>query len=522
MMLLRCITALVLSAYCISSMAESVSAKANGELLMGELDNDIAIYRGVPFAKAPINELRWQAPQPHTPRKGQQLATNFAPACMQSPRLVEWYKDLVKGFDQDPSVVQTPEFSEDCLHLNIWSPAQNKSKQLPVMVWIHGGSNSSGWSYEPNYLGHQLAKQEVIVVSIAYRVGVFGFFAHPELSQQQNINTNFGLLDQIAALQWIQQHINHFGGDANNITVFGESAGAANISYLMASPLAKGLFHRAIHQSAGFEMLGHKTRKADEQRGIALATELNTKNLKQLRAVDANALQTATDSVYQDHGFAPVIDGHVLTEEPIKTFATQQQHPVSLMIGTNANEWYMYLDTDTDAKAVESYIEDNASDEAQQPLKQWASQQSDHQLALDRLYSAREMLCPSIYIAKQVAAKQSSWVYYFSKERAGKAAATLKAYHGAEIPYAFDTHDEWLPTDNSDTALSQTMLRYWSNFAKTGNPNRQGLPNWPNYNPNYTANPSSTSVMELGDNIGPIAMPEALLCQWLSPIPPNQ
>jgi para-nitrobenzyl esterase len=503
----------VLSTYCLNSVANTVSTKANGEELIGELTNNIAIYRGIPFAAPPVAQLRWQAPQAHTPRNGKQLATHFAPACMQSLRLVEWYKNIVTNFDNDPSVIQTPDFDEDCLYLNIWAPlntSEDKKQTLPVMVWIHGGSNNSGWSYEPNYLGHQLAQQDVIVVSIAYRLGIFGFFAHPELSQQQAINANFGLLDQIAALQWIKQYIHHFGGDGENITVFGESAGAADIGYLIASPKAKGLFKRAIHQSAGFEMFSHKTTADDEKLGKALTRELKLKNISELRAVDSQTLQSAAAITYKDHYFSPVIDGYILSENPIKTFATQQQNPVDLMIGSNANEWYMYLDADTKRQDVNDYIKQNASASAQKPLMQWADQQIDLRIALDRLYSAKEMLCPSVYMATQTITGNSRWMYYFTRQRDGKAAKTMKAYHGAEIPYVFDTADNWLPTSEDDNLLTSKMLRYWSNFAKTGNPNSEGLAVWPNFD-------QENSTMELGDNIVSIAMPEPLLCQWLSP-----
>lgn len=506
----------------------TVSATANNELLGGELNQSIAVFRGIPFAQAPIGALRWQAPQAHIPRPGPQDATEFADACMQGPHIVDWYKDLVVAFERDPAVVQSPPFSEDCLYLNIWTPALNvastqapkaDTKKLPVMVWIHGGSNKGGWAYEPNYLGHALAQQQVVVVSIAYRLGVFGFFAHPQLSQQQAISANFGLLDQIAALKWIQQHIHAFGGDAQNITVFGESAGAANIAYLIASPLAKGLFQRAIHQSAGFQMAAHNSRVAEEPLGVALATELNIDPhkpaIEQLRAIDAQQLLAATEKAYAGHYFAPLIDQHVLQDEPLQTFATQQQNSVSLMIGSNAHEWYMYLDEATDHDAVNDYIDANTEPAGQLALKQWAQQQADPRLALDRLTTAREMLCPSYYMAARVAENNRSWVYFFSQQRAGKGGAALKAYHGAEIAYVFDTHDDWLPTSKSDQALTTLMVQYWSNFAKSGDPNGDKLPDWPQYTDR------SAAAMELGNNVGAIPLPEPLLCQWLAPTPVN-
>src|SRR5208283_4118744 len=229
--------------------AGALTVQANHETLLGargERFAQVASFKGIPFAAAPVGELRWQAPRPHAPRAGTQHATEFAAACFQDSYNTDWYRDLAQNFGVDAAAFADPTVSEDCLYLNVWTPALGARARLPVMVWIHGGANKSGWSFEPNYLGEALAARgDVVVVTIAYRLGIFGFFGHPQL-RGSAAPSNFGLLDQIAALHWVKDNIRAFGGDAGNVTVFGESAGGADIGYLAASPLARGLMRRAL------------------------------------------------------------------------------------------------------------------------------------------------------------------------------------------------------------------------------------------------------------------------------------
>ena len=255
--------------------------------------------------------------------------------------MVGWYRDLVRAFDGDPAGVPAPAFSEDCLYLNVWRPGATR-EPLPVLVWIHGGSNKGGWSSEPNYAGKRLAREGLVVVSIAYRLGVFGFMSLPGLPE-----ANFALQDQIAALRWVKQHIAAFGGDPSRVTVAGESSGANNIAYLLASPAAHGLFHRAIMQS-GASVLNDRG-NADEAlaRGKALAAALGETgrppSLDTLRAIDGKRVLEAATSVYAGHYFDPVVDGVTVTEPLSRSVATGHLAPVPLLIGTNADEWRMYL-----------------------------------------------------------------------------------------------------------------------------------------------------------------------------------
>jgi len=489
-----------------------VSVSVNETQWLGERKAKVSAFHGIPFAQAPVGSLRWQAPQTISTPAGPQPAKTFASGCMQGPHMVSWYKSLVEAFGESGSLVKSPEFSEDCLYLNVWTPAFHKKSpkaDLPVMVWIYGGSNKGGWTSEPNYLGEALAEQGVVVVTIAYRVGVFGFFTHPALAQEQAINANFGLLDQIAALQWVKRHIKGFGGDAENITVFGESAGAADIGYLMSSPLSKDLFQRAIHQSAGFELLGHPTRLESDALGEALVAQLGfeegSKTLGNLRAASAKEILSASESAYQGHYFSPIVDQHVLTQTALASFKQQSAPSHDLLIGTNAHEWYMYIDDPLPEGALESFFSKQKNVNVE-TLKTLLATEGDKRRVLDRLNGGKENLCPSLYMARRVSkGNPNTWAYYFTKQRQGMGGDTLKAYHGAEIPYIFNTHDRWLPVDEQDKVLTQSMMKFWVNFARTGDPNGFGLPRWPRVN--------EQKLMELGARIGAHQIPDSALCE---------
>jgi para-nitrobenzyl esterase len=483
----------------------------NQESLVGRQRDEITVLTGIPFAQAPIADQRWQAPQAHLPRQGLQQATGFAPGCMQGMQMVTWYQDIAQTFGQPKSVVATPEFSEDCLYLNVWTPSKaiSENQQLPIMVWIHGGSNKGGWSYEPNYFGHQLAKQNVVVISIAYRLGVFGFFSHPQITQEQRQGTNFGLLDQLMALQWVQDNAASLGGDANNITVFGESAGAANIGYLMASPKAKGLFHRAIHQSAGFELLAELSTKDHEQLGLELVQALelpeNQQTLAALRQLSSQQILSASTKVHKDHYFSAASNEYLLPISLSTAYNSGQLNKVDLITGSNAAEYYAYNPDVTTAQHINDEI--NKYPKAlRADIRGEIQSETDLKAALDRLVTADQMLCPARLIATQMSTKTPNvFSYFFTQIRDGEGGDLLKAYHGAEIPYVFNTHDHWLPTNQSDQRLTRQMMAYWVNFAKTGNPNGQKLPLWPTLQHQKT--------MALGMSSTAIDLPDQRLCE---------
>lgn len=474
----------------------------------GAAEREVAAFYGIAYAAPPVGALRWQAPAAPPARAGRHEAAAFAPGCYQDSYNTDWYRKVGAAFGADPALFQDPPFSEDCLYLNVWTPRPDASARLPVMVWIHGGANRAGWSFEPNYLGERLAgRGKVVVVSIAYRVGVFGFFGHPQLRGAAH-GTNFGLLDQIAALRWVQRHIGAFGGDAGNVTLFGESAGAANIGYLMTSPLARDLFHRAISQSGGYQLLERRTPEDLERLGQALSAALpGGPDLAALRQLGSAAILAAAKSVLKDHDWGPAVDGEVVPALPAVA-GLARGTPVDLLTGTNQDEWYMYVDDSPEAlvAGLEAF-----PPAARPALAALAAAAPGVRRGHDRAVTFANMVCPGYLMAAAIRrAGGKAWVYRLTRVRPGPGGAGLGAYHGAEIPYVFDTHDAWLATDAVDRRLTETIQSYWTNFARSGDPNGPGVPEWPAYAK------SDARVMELGERTGPLPAPDHAPCLQLA------
>jgi len=486
----RVLTLGALGAAIIQLCAQAVAAspptfapqvRAHAENLKGEYSTrypSVAIFKGIPYAQPPLGALRWHAPQPMTPRHGAQPATEFAAACYQDSYNTAWYQRLANSFGAAPNTFSDPVFSEDCLYLNVWTPALHSAYPRPVMVFIHGGSNKAGWSFETNYQADALAALgDVVVVSVGYRLGIFGFFSHPELAPRV-ARANFGLLDQIAALTYVHQAIAAFGGDPANVTVFGESAGGEDISYLITSPLAHGLIRRAIIQSGGFVLREHATLEDAEQLGRTLSKALpEAHTLATLRQLSSDTLFRAAQRALPEHDYMPVVDGYSVLKTPYA--ALRGPLPIDLLIGSNQNESYMYLTPD--ANAYEADLQ-ALPVTTQAPLRAFSGTERTPQLQHDRLNTFVDMACPTYVYADAVTKSgRRAWVYRFNRIRAGDGAQRVLAYHGAELPYVFNTHDAWLPTDDADRALGIAMLRYWSAFARTGDPNAAGLALWPVY-----------------------------------------
>jgi para-nitrobenzyl esterase len=488
---------------------------AGGEKLEGEYSNlapEVAVFKGVPFAAAPINERRWQAPAPHQPRAGKQSAKKFAAGCFQDNYNTQWYQKVGAAFGASADVFVDPRFSEDCLYLNIWTPTLQKDKKLPVMVWIHGGSNKSGWSFENNYWGDNLAqKGDVVVVSIAYRLGVFGFFSHSELSQS-DAPANFGILDQISALSWIQKNIRQFGGNPANVTVFGESAGAADIGYLMLTPLAEGLFHRAISQSGGFQLWENVSLAQQKMLGDQLAHSFGImdNSLTTLKTFSAEQVFNQMKQQFPEYHFSAVIDHNVLSA-PAITLLEQRLMKVDLLIGSNQDEWLMYLDNSS-LKLAETIASHPPAIQAL--LKTRAEQEKTVVRGHDQISTLIDMVCPAYEYAKRVGkSDKKAYVYRFKRIRQGRGGEQLGAYHGAEIPYVFDSHDPWFNSSVKDLELTSVMLRYWSNFARTGDPNPSQITDltWPRFE---ARNPK---IMDLSEKSEVVAATDFNLCQQIAP-----
>ena len=481
----------------------------NGEILNGEAlgDSGITVFRGVPFAEPPVGELRWRAPRPLQTKLASRNATEFAPACMQSMRILEWYRDMAEIFGSTRDEFADLEVSEDCLYLNVWSPDLDDDAKLPVMVYVHGGSNNSGWAYEPDYRGHVLAERGVVVVSIAYRLGLFGFLSHPDI--EDVAVANFGLWDQVAALEWVQDHIGQFGGDPNRITLFGESAGSQDILALMTSKQARDKFHGAILQSnAGFGIGGRASPalEDEQQRGVdtaALFGFAGDDAWKQLKTVPADELLMAYEKRFPRYYHSPAVDGQLLDRTVWSAINDGQLANIPFIIGSNGDERYSGTPVDANAGNVRETIESTSHLNSPQTLAAVLNE-ADYREMIDRISTADGMLCPSQYTAALV---NDAWVYYFSRVREGDGGAQVRAYHGAELPYTFGTHPDWMTTTDVDWDLTEQILSYWTGFAKRGNPNSRGLPEWPRFK-----NPDQ-QVMTFANEARRTDTPEPALCR---------
>ncbi|HXO37771.1 MAG TPA: carboxylesterase/lipase family protein [Candidatus Acidoferrum sp.] len=465
---------------------------------------DIRVYRGVPFSAPPVGDLRWKAPQPAAPWQGIRQAKEFSKACWQTP------------YPSAASIYQAklPPLSEDCLYLNIWTPAKSTKDRLPVMVWIHGGGFTRGFSGTSSYNGEVLARKGAVIVTINYRLGVFGFFAHSELSAESghHASGNYALLDQIAALQWVQKNIAAFGGDPMRVTIFGESAGSWAVNALMASPLAKGLFQRAIGESGGL-FSPMKTLAEAENEGEKLATSLASvpvadakaeasqtpaapSTLKTLRTKTAEELLKAADS----ETVRTIVDGWVLPQDVAAIFAQGKQNDVPLIVGYNADEGTALAPQAANMKAVMFIggVHQRYGSQAGALLKVYPAGSDEE--AVSSFYSAYrdQVFGWEMRTWARMATKtghQPAFMYYFSRRPPGPQSARLRAFHASEIAYVFGTFVWPFPWDDTDKKLSDAMTSYWVNFAASGNPNGGGLTKWPAYNA------KDDQAMEFGDQI---------------------
>ena len=303
--------------------------------------------------------------------------------------------------------------SEDCLYLNIWTNSLDQTSKKPVMVWVHGGADTGGWSHEPNYLGHHLASKDVVVVSINYRLNIFGFFAHPQMSNQTG---NFGLEDEILALQWVKDHISAFGGDPENITYFGESAGGAHVSYLIASPMGKGLFKRGIIQSGAYNLFNWTSKNKAEELGLKTQTILNAPDLQTMKTLSAENILSA--SIDLNHPYGPIIDGALIPNNLTNLFEEGSFNNVDLMIGSNKNEDYMYIDESVTEKDINRLIENYYPEHRDKMLS--LLDLEDPRLAMDHLTTNQVTLCPSVFIARSLSKNGNNvYQYHFTRMREG-------------------------------------------------------------------------------------------------------
>jgi para-nitrobenzyl esterase len=433
---------------------------------------DVRVFKGVPFAAPPVGDLRWRAPQPAAHWDGVRKAEEFSKTCMQG-----------NGG------------SEDCLYLNVWTGAKSPTEKRPVMVWIYGGGYTSGSGSQPMYDGEALAKKGAVVVTLNYRLGALGFFSYPELTKESDRRgaANFGVMDSIAALQWVQKNIAAFGGDPKRVTIFGESAGAGMVANLMTVPQAKGLFVRAIGESSAWStatIAPLKTLTESEEAGVKLADTLGAKSLAELRAKPGDAILKGAGR----GGAGPIVDGWLIPEDPGTVFAKGKQFAMPVLVGSNRDESF-----GGNPRSKEQFIEqahNRFGDLADAFLKVYPAS-TDEEAKESAFYAGRDEMAFVMRNWARLASKpgkNKSYVYFFTEQpplvaavpggRGGGAFAPGphgSATHVSEILYVFNHLDASRAWTDQDRQVADAMSSYWVNFATTGDPNGKSLAKWPVY-----------------------------------------
>ena len=447
-------------------------------------DGKVRTFKGIPYAAPPVGPLRWKAPQPAPSWTGVRRAVDYPPRCMQG----RIFDDMVFN-DEGPS--------EDCLYLNIWMPANPPEPRLPVMVWIHSGGFVAGSSSEPRQDAGNLSKKGVMVVSFNYRLGVFGFFAHPELTKESghNASGNYGLLDQVAALEWIKQNIATFGGDPDNVTIFGESSGAFSVSALVASPLARGLFCRAIGESGTvFDTRPpSKSRVEAEKAGVEFAeSAFGTASLEALRAIPAPKVLEAALKLSREY-FLPDIDGYFLPMDGRSIYAAGKQSHIPLLAGWNQDEGSIESFFANDEPTAGNYVvraKARFGSNAETFLKLYPAATSAQAKRAAQDFVGDEYIAYATWKWLEIQLKTGgSPVFRYEFDQTlplpadAKPGTEPKAPHASEIEFVFRVlSSKDLPWRPEDREVSELMSSYWTNFAKTGDPNGPGLPQWLAYN----------------------------------------
>lgn len=437
-------------------------AHVSGGMVMGTINNGVASFKGIPFAAPPIGQSRWKPPQPVIPWKGIKRTDSFGPPCAQTS------KNGIQG-------------SEDCLFLNVWSGASNTAERRPVMVWIHGGAFNWGSTSSPTFDGRRFAEQGVVLVSVAYRLGVFGFLAHPQLSRESGKGSGaYALQDQIAALKWVQQNITQFGGDPTRITIFGESSGGGSVSLLAAAPAARGLFHRAISESGGAFNHGQLlSLEAAEAIGQRFLQELGASDIETARSISVERLVEAASGSGQVT-FAPLIDGEIVRASNIEQYRAGLFSDTPILIGFNSDD----RDSDIPASATSAAFEEQYRSLPPECGSLAAAVVAGYPHGTD---AAAVKAFKDL--KRDAGFGWQSWTWAHLQVRKGKGPVYLYYFdvrspqwpdgapHGAEVLYVFGNLGAQVRPE--DMMVSDLMHRYWINFASTGDPNGSGLPHWP-------------------------------------------
>ena len=479
---------LIVTAFCLTASAAN-QVKVDSGTLEGTLnaDSSVRIFRNVPFAAPPVGDLRWQAPQPVQPWEGVRKAVEFGAHCVQGK---------VFGDINAPGGM-----SEDCLNVIVWAPAKASDKPLPVYLWFYGGGFAAGGNSEARYDGESFARKGIVVVNANYRLGVFGFLAHPDLTKEsgRHASGNYGLLDQVAALQWVRKNIAGFGGDPNRITIGGESAGSLSVSALMASPLSRDLIAQAVGESGAFlgnvGGRGMSSLAEAEKAGTKFADAVGAKSIADLRARPADDLLKAAMKVNNGFGFWPIIDGYCLTEDVAATYAAGKQAQIPLLAGWNADEVRMAVMMNPQkptAKTFPDQLNKQFKDHGAEALKLYPASTDEEAVRSAGDLASDSFIVFSTWKWIDMQTKTEKPVYRFqfdrpapvSREMAAMAHGlkTLGATHASELEYVFNMlaskKADWQPDDQK---VASTMNEYWANFIKTGDPNGAGLAKWPSF-----------------------------------------
>ena len=499
----------------------------------------VAVFKGIPFARPPLGPLRWRPPQPALPWEGTLDAAKPSPQAVQVGDEFQLFLDAVVegqgwgGLRTTAAklffkLAPAPKQSEDCLYLNVRTPTPGRDAALPVMVWIHGGDHQYGSANDVLYDSDALAQRGVVVVYVGYRLGLMGYFMHPELSREsdQDVSGNYGTLDQIAALTWVQENIRAFGGDPDNVTVFGESAGGESVAHMLTSPLARGLFHRAMLQSPAnsgqmlFLREPFLNNPAGEANGKAFADRLVGGGPDQLAALRSMPVDRLCRLLKEEEGFLhffPVIDGYVLPKSPFEAFLDGDQALVPLLLGSNADEgtamYPLYCTTlerrwgeDVPPAGETNFTRKEFGDHAPALFDAYPGLSEGRESAEVALLGDSLFGMPVTFYARQAArANQPVYLYRFMRTPPSPR-QTAGACHAAELPFVHGRHVPLFETTSADAGLTRVMGDYWTRFARTGDPNVAPHPEWPLYT---LANPR---LMQLGTgsdlgSVGIVAQP---------------
>ena len=474
--------------------ANPVAQVAGGKAEGRQLAASGAVFKGIPFAAPPVGDLRWREPQPVKAWTGLRDASAFGASCVQN----------ISGWNAQEATGN----KEDCLYLNVWTPQFKAGAKVPVMVWVHGGGNTGGGASVDYFDGASLASKGVVLVTLNYRLGVMGFMAHPGLTAESahKASGNYGLLDQVAALKWVKANIAQFGGDPDNVTIFGQSAGAGDIAYLLASPLTKGLITRAIQESSGGGARPaaslREAEKAGERFAASLKAPAGAAGLAYLRGLPADQVQKAASAAGGDRPtIAPSVDGWFMPVLPRETFAAGKQLSVPLLVGTVAQEQNGPKPEDLRREVTEAYGVNAQKALAYYGLAGDGPGNSDplYGPAILQVAADTDQRCGSFQQAVWHAdARNVVYQYQFDRTIPGRP----RPQHSGEVPYVFGNllKDGFLggPYGEADRKISGDIQGYWTNFAKTGNPNGTGLPAWPRFES------GARPYLEFTDN-GPVA-----------------